>query len=91
MVVFGQDGCIGAKWLYSRKSVCNWAKVIYSGKSGCIQAKVVVFGQKWFYSGNDLPANGYLYCTFSGTLRFWEDLNCHLRDFHVQVGYIQCL
>ena len=32
MVVFGQSGCIRAKWLYS-------------GKSGFIRAKLVVFGK----------------------------------------------
>ena len=47
MVVFGQSGCIRAKWLYS----VNW---LHLGKTGCIPAKwlysdkVVVVEQKWF-------------------------------------------
>ena len=44
MVEFGQNGCIGQKLLYSRKSGCIWARWLYSGKSGCIRVKVVVFG-----------------------------------------------
>ena len=58
MVVFGQSGCIGAKWLYSGKSDCIRAEVVvfrhtwlYSSKSCCDRAEVVVIGQKWFYSG----------------------------------------
>ena len=64
MVVFGQYGCIRAKWLFIAKGGCIWAKVVVFrqkwlcwGKSGCIRAKVVVFKQigyireKWVYSG----------------------------------------
>ena len=56
MVVFGQSGCIRAKWLYSGKVVVFGEnnsiqeKVVVFGQSGCIGAKVVLFGQKWLYS-----------------------------------------
>ena len=52
MVVFGQNGCIRAKWLYSGKNDCIRAKEAVFGQGGCILAKwllsgkVVVFGQK---------------------------------------------
>ena len=52
VVLFGQSGSVGGKWLYSGKSCCNrakwlnsrivvvlWAKLLYSGKGGCIRAK----------------------------------------------------
>ena len=51
--VFGQNGCVRAKLLYSGKSVCIRRKWLYSGKlvecgkSGCIRETVVAFGQKW--------------------------------------------
>ena len=54
VVVFGQSGCIRAKWLFSGTVV---VKVLYSGKSGVF--KVVVLGEKgcrekWFLSGTVL-------------------------------------
>ena len=59
MVVFGQSGCIRAKWLYSGKMVIFFAKVVvfvqkrlYLRKSGCFLAKVAVFGQS-----ECIPAN----------------------------------
>ena len=58
MVVFGECGCVRAKWLYSGKrgciraeivlfgqGGCTWAKWWYSGKNGCTKKKVVM-GQK---------------------------------------------
>ena len=39
MVVFGQTGCIWARWLYLGKSGCYRVKVVVFG------IKVVVFGQ----------------------------------------------
>ena len=51
MVVFGESGCIRAKWLYSDKSGCiqaKWlisAKVVVFGQSGCNWAKVVKLAQ----------------------------------------------
>ena len=63
MVVFGQGGCISAKWLYLGKSGCIPAivvvfklkclysnKVVLPGQNGCIWAKMVVFGQKFLFS-----------------------------------------
>ena len=55
MVVFGQSGCIRAKWLYSGKSCSILAKEVVFGQSDCIRVwlysgKVAVFGQKWLYS-----------------------------------------
>ena len=44
MVVFGQIGCVRAKWLSSAKSSCIRAKLLYSGKSDCYRAK-------WLYLG----------------------------------------
>ena len=47
MVVFGQSGCVRAKWLSSGKLVefgQNWLyldKVVAFGQSGCSLAKVV--------------------------------------------------
>ena len=46
VTVFGQSGCIGAKWLYSGKSCCIRPKVVGFVQNCCIRAKVVVFGQK---------------------------------------------
>ena len=43
-VVFGQNGCIRARWFF-------WEKVVEFGQSGCVRVKVVVFGQKWLYWG----------------------------------------
>ena len=43
VVVFGQGGCIRARWLYS-------GKVVVFGQSGCVREKVVVIGQEWLYS-----------------------------------------
>ena len=43
-VVFGQSGCIRAKWLYQDRNDCIRLKWFYS-------CKVVVFGQKWLCSG----------------------------------------
>ena len=51
IVVFGQNGCNRAKWLYSGKVVVFGQKWLYLDKSGCTRAKVVVFWQKWLYSG----------------------------------------
>ena len=54
--VFGQDGCIWAKWLYLGtlvvfgQSSSIRAKVVVLGQSGCIRAKVVVFGYNCLYS-----------------------------------------
>ena len=57
VVVFGQNDCIPANWLFSVKVVvfgkviifgkkcCIRAKKVVFGQSGCILAKVVVFGQ----------------------------------------------
>ena len=45
MVVFGQSGCIGAKWLNSGKVIVFRQKGLYSGKSGFYSGKVFVFGQ----------------------------------------------
>ena len=42
MVVFGQGGCIRAKWLYS-------GKVVVFGQSGCIRVKMDVI---WKSSSN---------------------------------------
>ena len=41
LLVFRQNGCIRATWLYSGKVVVFRQKWLYRGK-------VVVFGQKWF-------------------------------------------
>ena len=43
MVVFGQTGCILAKWLYS-------GKVVVFGQKGCCPSKVAVFEQNRLYS-----------------------------------------
>ena len=45
VTVFGQSGCIGAKWLYSGKSCCIRPKVVGFVQNCCIRAKVVVIGQ----------------------------------------------
>ena len=45
VVVFGQIGCIRAKWWYSVMVVVFGQKWLYSGKYGCIRANIVVFGQ----------------------------------------------
>ena len=59
MVVFWQNGCIRANWLYLgkigfiRANCWSSGKVVVIGQSGCNRAKwlssgkVVVFGQKW--------------------------------------------
>ena len=68
MVVFGQSGCIRAKWVVIEQKWLFSGKLLYSGKSGCIRAKVVlsgklvVFGQKWLYSGQSVfnPERGYI-------------------------------
>ena len=44
MVLFGQSGCIWAKFLYS-------GKVVVIGQSDSIRANEVVFVPKCFYSG----------------------------------------
>ena len=57
VVVFGQSGCLWAKWFYSGYLVVFGQKWLYSGKVvvfmtkvvslrqyGCFGAKVVVFG-----------------------------------------------
>ena len=41
--LFGQSGCIRAKWLYSGKSGCIRAKVVVFGQNSCILAKMFVF------------------------------------------------
>ena len=54
MVVFGQSGCILAKWLFSDKVVvfgqsgCIRANLLYLRKSGCNQEKMVVLERKMF-------------------------------------------
>ena len=44
VVVFGQVGCIRAKWLYSGKSAQFLAKVVVLGMYGCMQ-------KRWLYMG----------------------------------------
>ena len=57
MVLFGQSGCIRAKWLYSGKSCSILAKEVVFGQSDCIRVrwlysgKVSVLGKKCLYSG----------------------------------------
>ena len=54
-VVFGQSGCVHAKWFYSGKVVVFGQNWLYSVKNSCIRAsllyagKVIVFGQKLLY------------------------------------------
>ena len=61
MVVFGQGGCIRAKWFYSGKvvvfgqnlfligqSCCIRSKWLYSGKCGCLRAKFLYSGKSGF-------------------------------------------
>ena len=43
MVVFGQNDCIPANWLFS-------VKVVVFGHIGFVRSKVVVFWLKWIYS-----------------------------------------
>ena len=45
MIVFGQGGCVRAKWLYSGKSGCYRVNVVVLGRSGCICSKVAALGQ----------------------------------------------
>ena len=47
MVVYGQCGCIRAKWLHSAKVVVFGQKWLCSYKSCFIRAKKGVFGQKF--------------------------------------------
>ena len=53
--VFGQSGCVHAKWFYLGRVVVFGQNWLYSVKSGCIRAsllyagKVIVFGQKLLY------------------------------------------
>ena len=65
-VVFGQGGCVRAKWLYSHKVVafgksgCIWAYWLFSGKVFFRRrllylGKVVVIGQNRLYSGKSGP------------------------------------
>ena len=51
VVVFGQNGCIWAKCLYSGKVVVFGQKWLYSVKSVCLRPNVVVFRQGGCYSG----------------------------------------
>ena len=44
--LFGKNGCILAKWLYSSKMVVLKQSCLYSGKSGCIR-------EKWLFSGRN--------------------------------------
>ena len=47
MVVFGQGGCIRAKWLYS-------SKVVVFGQSGCIRVKMDVIWKSSFNQAKDI-------------------------------------
>ena len=72
MVVFGQNYCIPANWLFLVKVVlfgksgCIRAKMLYSNKSGCIRKKLLYSGKsgiirlKWLYSGESgfFPESG---------------------------------
>ena len=70
MVVFGQSGCIQAKWfyfeqkwLYAGKSSCIHAEVFVIGQSGCNRAKLVVCGQGGFFFRQKLFYSGKSDCT----------------------------
>ena len=51
VAVFGQSGCIRAKWFYSEKGCFIRAKVTLIGQKFLYSGKVVVFGKKLLYSG----------------------------------------
>ena len=99
MVLFGQNGCIRANWLYScifvvfgqwfysQKSSRIRAKWLYSGKSCCVRAKVAVLR----HSGFKLESGCNLAKVFVFGKMFVFGQRCCIRARAVVLGQSSCI